>query len=106
CVRGKSWAKETGSKSPTQQQIFDQCVAPAAIGMNLANLSIAVVVVDPATGTAVGWDSSPKYTYTVSSTGTAQTTRVRVTVSYSWFPELFLVGPYTMSAVAEQPMEF
>ena len=106
CVRGKSWAKETGQASPTQQQIFDQCVAPAAIGMYLANLSIAVVVIDPASGTAVNWDTSPKFTYTVSSTGTAQTTRVRATVSYNWFPELFLVGPYTMSAVAEQPMEF
>jgi Flp pilus assembly protein TadG len=106
CVRGKSWAKETGKASPTQQQIFDQSVAPVAIGMNEAMLSIAVVVIDPASGTAVAWDSSPKFAYTVSSSGTAQTTRVRTTVSYSWFPELFLVGPYTMSAVAEQPMEF
>jgi Flp pilus assembly protein TadG len=106
CVRGKSWAKETGATSPTQQQIFDQCVAPAAVGMNLTNLSVALVVVDPASGTSANWDSSPKFTYTVSSTGTAQTTRVRATVSYNWFPELFLVGPYTMSAVAEQPMEF
>ena len=57
CVRGKSWAKETGQPSPTQQQIFDQCVAPGAVGMNLKNLSIALVVIDPASGSAVNWDT-------------------------------------------------
>jgi hypothetical protein len=106
CVRGQAWAKLSGSASPTRQQIFDQCVTPAAVSMNLTNLSLAVAVVDPGTGAATDWDSSTKGTSTTAADGTPQTNRVRATVSYQWFPELFLVGPYTMSAVAEQPMEF
>ena len=106
CVRGNAWSKQAGIASPTHQQIFDQCVAPAAIAMHLPNLSISIALVDPGTGTATDWDSSTKYATTTAADGTAQTNRVRATVSYQWFPELFLAGPYTMNAVAELPMEF
>ncbi len=31
---------------------------------------------------------------------------VRVTVTYSWYPELFLVGPITLQSVTQTPMSF
>lgn len=31
---------------------------------------------------------------------------VRVTVSYQWFPELYLVGPITLTSTSEMPMSY
>ena len=40
----------------------------------------------------------------VSAKGVKETNRVRATVTYQWFPDLLLAGPYTMKAVSEVPM--
>jgi Flp pilus assembly protein TadG len=106
CVRGQSWAKETKLTSPTQQQILEQCVLPAAIGMDWTCLALSVTVIDPSTGSSTPWDSSTKATNVTSANGVTETNRVHVIVTYAWFPGLYVVGPFTMSAVAELPMAY
>ena len=38
--------------------------------------------------------------------GIVETNRVRVTLLYRWFPECFIGGPLTMSAITEIPVAF
>ena len=33
-----------------------------------------------------------------------RTSKVTVTVSYQWFPEVFLVGPYNLSSTSTMPI--
>jgi Flp pilus assembly protein TadG len=105
-VRGQNWATDTKTTSPTQQQVFTQCVAPSAVGIDQRRLSLELSVIDGSNGSATAWDSSPKSVSAVSANGIAQTNRVRAVISYEWFPGLFLAGPYWMTATAEQAMEY
>jgi Flp pilus assembly protein TadG len=106
CVHGSFYADETQNDSPTAQNIFDRAVSPLAISMDRSKLSSRVEWINSTTGQTFDWDASPKRPYNRSATGVIETNRVRVTVSYRWFPERFLVGPFTMTAAVEVPMAF
>ena len=104
-VRGAQWQSATGQTSPTQQQIFDNAVAPMASGMDQNNISIQVYVVNQTTGTAVAWDSSNKSPFSLTSSNAPVATHVRVTITYPWSPG-FLLGTINLTSTCEIPMSF
>src|SRR5437764_13265984 len=58
-VRGADWQRDTGQASPTQRQITDT-VAPMAVSMDPAGLTVRVQWVNGVTGDVADWDASGK----------------------------------------------
>jgi len=95
CVRGGQYALETGNPAATAQDVYTNAIAPIAVGMDLNRLSYQVT-----------WDASnmPLNASTSPSTPTGNT--VSVTVSYEWFPEMWLAGPYTLTSTSKMQMVY
>jgi Flp pilus assembly protein TadG len=105
-VRGANWQKSTGTSSPTTSEIVQQVVLPLTAGMDPKKLTVQVQWIDQTTGTAYDWDGASKAPTGTTSTGDTVANRVRVTVTYQWFPEVFLTGPLNLKSVSEIPMAF
>jgi Flp pilus assembly protein TadG len=106
CVRGARRLLETGQLPPTAATIKQQAVVPLAAGMDPGKLTVQVQWVDEVAGTVSDWDTAIKWPTGTTTTGQVVTNRVRVTVSYQWFPELFLAGPVNLKSVSEVPMAY
>lgn len=104
-VHGSSWAKETKQTAPTTQQILQQVVLPLASGVDTSKLTIQIQWIDEK-GNVQDWDASSKAPTGVTKTGSGVTNHVRVTLTYQWSPELFLVGPLSLQSVSEVAMAF
>lgn len=105
-VRGTDYQKETGNSPPTRQEILQKAVLPLATGMDPEKLTLQVHWIDSATGEVVEWDNSAKAPATLTAGDEPVASRLRVTVTYQWSPELLLTGPLTLRSVAEAPMTF
>ncbi len=105
-VRGADWQVSMNQSSPTADQIGQNIVLPLAVAMDAAQLQTVVQWVNGATGDVSDWDSSTKATVTLTASGDVIANRVRVTITYTWFPELFLGGPVVLQSVCETPMCF
>jgi Flp pilus assembly protein TadG len=104
CVRGAGYQKDTGTASPTQEQIRQAAVVPLAAGMDPANLSVTVEWVDQATGTAYPWDTAARKPTSTTASGAAVTNTVRVTVTYQWLPAGLSGKTVNLVSVSEIPM--
>jgi Flp pilus assembly protein TadG len=105
-VRGGDWQTDTGQPSPTQAQITQDIVVPLAVSLDTQQLTVGVEVIDGVSGTVTPWDSSGKWPTSLNASGQPVANRVRVTVTYHWYAELFLGSPVTMQSVSETPMSF
>jgi len=104
-VHGSDYARETNQTAATTQDIYDTAIAPRIVGLEAANLSYSVTLT--LNGTTVPWDNSTKAPYTVlTNYSTPRGSVVNVTVTYQWFPELYLVGPITFSSTSSLPMSY
>ena len=102
-VRGADWQLDAGVSPLLQDDVVKNVVHPLATTMDLTQLTVKMEWVDQGAGTVKYWDSSPKYVKTLTPDGEYVTAAVRVTVSYTWYPEYFL-GPCTLTSVCEIPM--
>jgi Flp pilus assembly protein TadG len=94
-VHGGQYQQDTGNPAATAQDVFNNGIAPYATSLDATQLNYSVT-----------WNSS-NVPYTVVSDYEQPTgNTVTVTVSYNWFPELFLVGPYTISSTSTLPMSY
>jgi Flp pilus assembly protein TadG len=105
-VHGSSWASATKQTSPNTQQILQQVVIPLSAGLDTSKLTIQVQWIDETAGVPQDWDTSSKAPTGTTKTGSAVTNHVRVTLTYQWSPELFLVGPLSLQSVSEVAMAF
>lgn len=114
-VRGGQYQAETGQTSPTEQAIRDYIISHSAT-LDTSPSALTVQVVVNATGvdgnnnptvTTQPWDTSNKAPYSVvSQNGQARQNTVSVTVTYQWLPEVYLVGPITLTSTATIPMQY
>jgi Flp pilus assembly protein TadG len=105
-VRGSDWQVTTNQKSPTQEQIAQTVVAPLAVAMDTTQLTTTVELINGVSGTATAWDNSNQATTSLNANGQPVANRVRVTITYNWYPELLLGGPIALQSVSETPMSF
>ncbi len=105
-VRGSDYQLATNQASPTQQEIAQTTVVPLAAAMDTTQLSTTVELIDGVTGAATSWDSSNKAPVSLNASRQPVANRVRVTVTYSWYPEILVGGPVTLQSVSETPMSF
>jgi hypothetical protein len=87
-------------------QIAQTVVVPLAVAIDPTQLDTHVEWVNGATGAVVDWDASDKSTTSLTASGDPVANRVRVTITYPWYPEVFLGGPITLQSVSETPMSF
>jgi Flp pilus assembly protein TadG len=83
-VHGTQYAQHTGHAAATASDVYNNAVAPGGITLSASDLS-----------SSVSWspDNSPGSTVTV-------------TVTYQWFPEAFLVGPFNLSSTSSRTMSY
>jgi Flp pilus assembly protein TadG len=105
-VRGSDWQMTMDQPSPTQQQIAQEIVAPLAAAMDATQINTNVELVNGVTGVVTPWDSSNKAPTSLNASRQPVANRVRVTVSYPWYPEILLGGPINLQSVTETPMSF
>lgn len=94
-VHGGQYQQETGNTAATAQNVYTNAILPLATSLDLSQLSYTV-----------SWNTS-NMPYSVSTDYENPTgNTVTVTVNYKWFPELYLVGPITLSSTSTVPMSY
>jgi Flp pilus assembly protein TadG len=94
-VHGGQYQLETGNAAATPADVYNNAIVPYATNLDMTQLSYTV------TWNANNMPYNVKNDY---ETPTGNT--VTVTVNYKWFPELYLVGPITLSSTSTMPMSY
>jgi Flp pilus assembly protein TadG len=94
-VHGTQWQKDTGLPAATPQDIYDNAIAPGAMGLDQTRLSYTVT-----------WDRSNAQYHTdiVNGNIVATANTVTVKVTYQWIPEAYL-GGITLSSTSVATMQ-
>jgi hypothetical protein len=94
-VHGGQYQLETGNAAATAQDVYNNAILPLATSLDLSQLTYSIT-----------WNTS-NMPYTVSTDYENPTgNTVTVTVNYKWFPEAYLVGPFTLSSTSTVPMSY
>jgi Flp pilus assembly protein TadG len=108
-VRGGQYRYETGNACPTEEELRQLLLDDWAVALDPAKVTVQAHVVKTggAGATVTPWDASDRApSEVVNDRGIPVANQVRVTVSYEWMPEVYLVGPITLSSTAEMPMQY
>ncbi|HKB37703.1 MAG TPA: TadE/TadG family type IV pilus assembly protein [Gemmataceae bacterium] len=94
-----------GAKAVTPQDVFDNVIYPNATILDRSSLGPP----------DVKWSNKSNTPYVVNVIGDAKnadnaetptTNTVTVTVTYTWIPEIFFIGPITLSSSSTLPMSY
>lgn len=96
-VHGAQSEQDTGNTAATQNDVYTNAVAPYATNLDLSQLTCKV-----------SWSNGNAPTNLISSGDYEKPdgSTVSVTITYNWFPELFLVGPIVLSSKSTMPMSY
>ena len=95
CVHGGLYAEETGNPAATPEDVYLNAIKPMAMTMDLNRLSYEVT-----------WDKSNMPVDATDSVQTPRGNTVTVKVTYQWFPELLLAGPYSLTSTSTAQMVY
>jgi len=92
-VHGYQYQVDTGNPAATAQDVYNNVIAPNAVGFDLTQLSYSVT-----------WstDNRPYNTVIVNNQWVQVRNTVTVQLTYQWIPELYL-GGYTLTATSTVP---
>ena len=93
CVHGGQYAEETGNSAATATDVYNNAIKPGAAALNLTRLTYTVT-----------WSASNMPLDASASYETPHGNTVSVTVNYQWFPEVYLIGPFTLSSTSTAQM--
>lgn len=94
-VHGGQYQQETGNPAATPQDVYNNAIVPYATALDLSQLSYSV-----------SWNVN-NMPYSANNEYEKPTRNtVKVTISYNWFPELYLVGPIRLSSTSTIPMSY
>ena len=93
CVRGAQYEEDTGNPAATPEDVYNTAILPGATLMDPDQLTCEVT-----------WDESNVPLQVVDDVQNPFGNTVTVTVTYQWFPELFLVGPFTLTSSSTAQM--
>jgi len=97
CVHGADYAEETNKPAATPADVYNQAILPLAVALDPNYLTYSVT-----------WDKS-NHPLEVTNVGGYEVpvgNTVTVTVTYQWFPELLLVGPFTLTSTSTAQMVY
>jgi Flp pilus assembly protein TadG len=95
-VHGTQYAFDTKNPAATPQDIYDNAIAPYAIGFDTSRLTYSVT-----------WNTNNAPTHVINVNGSVTPVRntVTVTINYRWLPEAFL-GEIQLSSTSVMPMSY
>ena len=94
-VHGGQYEEETGNPAATPADIYNQAILPKAVALDPDRLSYTVT-----------WDVNNYPLAVHEDVETPIDNTVTVTVNYQWFPEVILVGPFTLSSTSVGQMMY
>jgi Flp pilus assembly protein TadG len=95
-VHGTQYAKEVpNATAAAPQDVYNNAILPNAIILDTSKL-----------GYSVTWNQSNDPYSPSTSYETFTNNTVTVTVTYQWFPELYLGGPITLTSSSTMPMSY
>ncbi len=94
-VHGGQYQQDTGNPAATPQDVYTNAIAPYATILDLTQLTYAVT-----------WNSSNMPSSMSGDYETPTGNTVTVRVNYNWFPEVYLVGPLTLTSTSTMPMSY
>jgi Flp pilus assembly protein TadG len=94
-VHGGQYALETGNPAATPQDVYDEAIAPRAVALDPGRLSYTVT-----------WDQNNFPLWVGEDVQNPTGNTVTVTVNYDWFPEMYLVGPFTLTSTSVSQMMY
>jgi Flp pilus assembly protein TadG len=93
CVHGGQYEQDTRKPAATPEDIFNKVILPAATMLRPEHLSCSVT-----------WDQSNLPLQVAEDVEEPFGNTVTVTVTYQWFPEMLLIGPYTLTSSSTSQM--
>jgi hypothetical protein len=94
-VHGGQYQQETGNTAATATDVYNNAISPMATSLDLAQLNYSV-----------SWNTSNMPSGVSGNYEKPTGNTVTVTVTYNWFPEVYLVGPITLSSTSTMPMSY
>jgi Flp pilus assembly protein TadG len=95
CVHGGQYEQDTGKPAATPEDVFNKAILPAATTLRPERLSYSVT-----------WDQSNMPLQVTDDVQEPFGNTVTVTVTYQWFPELLLIGPFTLTSSSTSQMVY
>jgi Flp pilus assembly protein TadG len=95
CVHGGEYEKQTGIAAATPEDVFNQAILPAATMLKAEHLSYSVT-----------WDQSNMPLQVTDDVQEPFGNTVTVTVTYQWFPEMYVIGPFTLTSSSTAQMMY
>lgn len=95
CVRGGQYEQDTGKPAATPEDVFNKAILPAATMLTPEHLSYSVT-----------WDQSNMPLQVTDDVQEPFGNTVTVTVTYQWFPEVYLIGPFTLTSSSTSQMVY
>ena len=92
-VHGGQYEDETGNAAATALDVYTNAIQPSASTMNLSRLTYDVT-----------WNTSNMPLDASGSYETPHGNTVSVTVTYQWFPEMYLIGPFSLTSTSTAQM--
>jgi Flp pilus assembly protein TadG len=94
-VHGSQYEEDTGNPAATPEDVFNTVILPAATTLKPEHLTCQVT-----------WEDSNMPLQVLEDVQEPVGNTVTVTVSYQWFPELILIGPYTLTSSSTAQMYY
>lgn len=94
-VHGSEYEEDTGNPAATAQDVFTNAIQPMAVALDPDQLSYSVT-----------WDVSNEPLTVHSDYEEPRGNTVSVRVNYQWFPEMYLVGPFTLTSTSTAQMVY
>ncbi len=95
CVHGGQYELETGNPAATPGDIYNEAIAPRAVALDPSRLTYTVA-----------WDVNNFPLWVDEDVQNPTGNTVTVTVNYQWFPEMYLVGPFTLTSTSVSQMMY
>jgi Flp pilus assembly protein TadG len=92
-VHGSEWAKEQNATAPSADDVYNNGVKPRFMSVDPAQVTYSVT-----------WNQNNTPTRLTTSYEKPVVNTVTVTVQYNWMPEMYLVGPITLTGTSTLPM--
>jgi Flp pilus assembly protein TadG len=94
-VHGGQYQQETGNTAATAQDVYNNAIAPYATNLDLSQLTYTV-----------SWNTNNMPSHMSRDYEKPVANTVTVTLNYNWFPEVYLVGPITLTSTSTVPMSY
>jgi Flp pilus assembly protein TadG len=94
-VHGSEYEEETGEPAATAADVYAEAIEPRLVGLRPQNLSYEVT-----------WNRNNMPLSVISDYSAPVGNTVTVSVTYKWLPELFLVGPISLTSTSTAQMAY